>query len=240
MQVTYVNHMGDDLEVVDAARVSFNKRSEWTNRYWMDEAGDPGELKATDEKLIKFLARHNHWTPFAHTAIKLRVSAPIPIRTQCFKHKAGFVENEESRRYISSKPKVFIPKAWRKAAANVKQGSSKETFAKGELLIGDFFPSDYGHQYLDVADAYKEVTDLCVRTYTRMIEGGVCPEQARFVLPQGVEVNWMWTGSLYAYANFYNKRSDEHAQKEIQELAAMVDKIIRPLFPVSWRALVDD
>ena len=137
-----------------------------------------------------------------------------------FKHKIGFVESEESRRYISTTPEVYIPDAFRSAAASVKQGSGDSHHAS----------SYWKHRY-----AYE--TNQAVDTYLAMIGAGVCPEQARFILPQGCEVNWVWTGSLYAYANFYNQRSNSHAQKEIQELAAEVDKIISPLYPVSWGAL---
>lgn len=223
MRVEYVDHMGTDLSVVDAARVSFNKKSTWGETYDSDEDGyylKPA-LKEADAKLINWLAKHNHWTPFAHTAITLRMQAPVPIRTQCFKHKAGFVENEESRRYISGKPQLFIPESFRKSPeGSIKQGS------------GDVH---------EKSEYFKEIYDLMchnmIDEYEEMIKNGVCPEQARFILPQGVEVNWMWTGSLAAYARFYKQRTDPHAQKEVQDLAKMVGDIIEPLFPVSWRAL---
>ena len=137
-----------------------------------------------------------------------------------FKHKVGFVESEESRRYISTKPEVFVPDHFRAAAASVKQGSA-----------GIHPGSD------NWKEIYTETCNKAIETYQTMIDVGVCPEQARFVLPQGCEVNWVWTGSLYAFANFYNQRSDPHAQKEIQELASQVDEIIAPLYPVSWNAL---
>jgi thymidylate synthase (FAD) len=161
-----------------------------------------------------------HWVPFGHPQITLRMSAPIPIRVQCFKHKIGFVESEESRRYISSKPKLFIPDQFRASAASVKQGSAGN------------HPSSYVWK-----EAYTYMCEAAIELYNDMIAEGICPEQARFVLPQGCEVNWVWTGSLYAFANFYNQRSDSHAQKEIQELAEQVAAIIEPLYPVSWLAL---
>lgn len=161
-----------------------------------------------------------HWVPFGHPQITLRMQAPIPIRVQCFKHKIGFVESEESRRYISTRPEYFVPEYFREKAANVKQGSGAS------------------HTHNDIwIERYKEHCDRAIQLYEDMISSGICPEQARFILPQGCEVNWVWTGSLYAYANFYNQRSDSHAQKEIQELADQVDKIIAPLFPVAWAAL---
>jgi len=161
-----------------------------------------------------------HWVPFGHPHITLRMSAPVPIRVQCFKHKIGFVESEESRRYISSRPMIYIPQHFRAAAASVKQGSAgKHPFSDNWMSI------------------YFDRTNDMVNLYMEAINQGVCPEQARFFLPQGVEVNWVWTGSLYAFANFYNQRSDSHAQVEIQELASQVNEIIGPLYPVSWSAL---
>ena len=161
-----------------------------------------------------------HWVPFGHPQITLRMNAPIPIRVQCFKHKIGFVESEESRRYISSRPTYYVPPHFRASAASVKQGSA------GPHPKSDAWLASYIAQCNDSIALYEEA-----------IADGVCPEQARFILPQGCEVNWVWTGSLYAFANFYNQRSDSHAQKEIQELADQVDKIVAPLFPVSWSAL---
>jgi thymidylate synthase (FAD) len=215
MKAEYLNHMGNDLEVVDAARVSFAKSSNWN-----PDMEEPPLLES-DAKLISYLAKHDHWTPFAHTAIKLRMKAPVPIRTQCFKHKQGLVENEESRRYISSTPSLFVPPELRsKPEGSVKQGS------------GGVHPNS--NHWLD---QYEWVCEEAITLYKHMIADGVCPEQARFVLPQGCEVQWIWTGNLYAFANFYLKRTDPHAQKEIQDLARMVGDIIEPLFPVSWKAL---
>lgn len=210
MRVEYQRHMGTDLDVVNSARVSFGKEST--------------ELTEKDVKLIQYLARHDHWTPFAHNAIRLRVGAPVPIRTQCFKHKQGLVENEESRRYIDSRPELFVPDSFRMApTGSVKQGS------------GDTHQdSPYWKKQ------YEHICNQAIDTYMAMIEDEVCPEQARFVLPQGVIVNWIWTGNLYSFANFYNKRTDKNAQKEIQELALKVGEIIAPLFPISWAALTNE
>ena len=130
------------------------------------------------------------------------------------------MESEESRRYISGRPELYVPDAFRSAAASVKQGS------------GGRHQSSNDWQLL-----YKNSCHSMINLYENAIEDGICPEQARFMLPQGCEVNWVWTGSLYAYANFYNQRSNSHAQKEIQELAAEVDAIIKPLYPIAWSAL---
>ena len=208
-EVEYIDHMGSDASVVKAARVSF--------------AGDNEEARGEDKdaKLIKYLAKHNHWSPFAHTSITLRVKAPIPIRTQCMKHAVGFNINEESRRYISGTPELFTP-SFRTQVKNKKQGS-------GDTLIGK--AQDRAEEI------YKYSTLRAISSYEVLLDMGVCEEQARFVLPQGCLVNWYWTGSLSAFARFVKQRSDTHAQLEIQELAAMVSDIIQPLYPVSWKAL---
>lgn len=208
--VEYVSHMGDDLTVVNAARVSFNKESK--------------ELLEKDEKLLQYLAKHNHWTPFAHPQITLRIKAPISIRTQFFKHKQGFVENEISRRYVTFDPEVYYPR-WRGKPTNgAKQGSD------------DFLenPDDSNSCHI----AYSQAVDQCFDIYNMLLRRGVAPEQARFVLPQGTYTEWWWTGSLAAYARFYGQRSDPHAQWEIREYAKAIGKTIEPLFPASWKALL--
>lgn len=208
-QVDLIDHMGTDLSVVNAARVSFAKEHQE-----FDEI--------SDTKLINYLANHSHWTPFSHTAITLRVKAPVPIRTQCFKHKIGLSENEESRRYITIEPEIYIPEFRTKPKGNIKQDS------------GDIHPdNDYWQGY------YKTMCGTAIDTYNKLLEAGIAPEQARFILPQGTMVNWIWTGNLYSFANFYLKRSDSHAQKEIQDIANQVASIIEPLFPVSWNALTN-
>ena len=266
MHALYRNHMGNDLEVVNDARISFAACTEAQS--WQ-EYQIPSEhrcqsantsvayipqLTNQDKNLIGFLARGcrsgdwaanislltandieceeaekilawakrlpPHWTPFGQQTIKLRMKAPIPIRTQAFKHQVGFVANEESRRYIQSTPELFIPEFRSAPEGDIKQGS------------GGIHPRN--------ALWKEEYEDRCARAiamYEDMIADGIAPEQARFVLPQGVYVNWVWTGSLYAYAEFYNKRSDPHAQQEIRDLAEAVATIIEPLFPVSWKAL---
>lgn len=219
MKVEYVDHMGSDLSVVNAARVSMDKVSDWDN-HASNQNGKP-TLSTDDTRLIRYLAKHNHWTPFAHTAITLRMSAPVPIRTQCFKHKSGFTENEESRRYIASTPVVFVPDELRSAPdGSIKQGSG-----------GVHYNSAYWGM------AYDHLTTKCIAQYEDMIADNVAPEQARLILPQGCMVNWIWTGNLASYARFYNQRTDLHAQKEIQDLAKMVGDVIGGLYPVAWKEL---
>lgn len=211
MTVEYVSHMGDDCLVVNAARVSFKKK---INEFNVEK----------DEKLIKYLAEHKHWTPFGHPQICLHISAPVPIRTQCFKHKVGFCENEVSRRYVDDKPTFYKPSEWRKRAANKKQGSSDEILTDQETSILDNNLEKY----------YSDSLEL----YQAMLNDNIAPEQARFILPQSMMTEWYWTGSLAAFARFCNLRLDSHAQKEIQDLAKIVSDIIEPLFPISWKYLV--
>lgn len=244
----YVDHMGTDKSVVNAARLSFGDKIRETTseqdqslirflangvsskdretiieliqRGIVTTSGLQGSRIEAEELYNSIKHQAVHWTPFAHTAISISMKAPIPIRTQCFKHKQGLVENEESRRYISSTPEIFIPEFRSKPEGSIKQGSG------GMHTMNTLLRREYIAQ-----------VNSAVRLYERMLADGVAPEQARFVLPQGAMVNWLWTGNLLALANFYNKRSDSHAQGEIQELAEMVKSVVQPLFPVSWNAL---
>jgi thymidylate synthase (FAD) len=206
MKATYVDHMGSDLTVVNAARVSFAKQH---------DAFAP----LADTKLIAFLARNNHWTPFAHPQVTLHMKAPVFVRTQCFKHKVGFTENEVSRRYIDFEPEIYTPGEWRKRAENKKQGSSNE-IVMNEAVAGFWLHCEHAVAY-----------------YRVLIDNGVCPEQARMVLPQAMYTEWYWTGSLAAWARFVKQRTHEGAQQETAELAKQCAEIIAPLFPVSWEAL---
>ena len=219
--VEYMMHMGDDLTVVNVARVSFNKESEWGEF----DANGNGILSERDEKLIRYLAKHKHWTPFAHPQISLRIKAPIFIRTQLFKHKVGFVENEVSRRYVSDPPTVYYPR-WRGKPTNgAKQGSE------------DFMPID--EEYNTVNRHYEFTVKEALQTYDELLKRGVAPEQARSVLPQGTYTEWWWTGSLSAFARVYHQRIDSHAQWEVRQYAEAIAKIIQPLFPVSWKTLTN-
>ena len=229
--VELVDSMGSDLTVCNAARVSFAKETDWEEDGEAVErlkgtgskyhAEDVRKLSDKDQKLIRYLAKHNHWTPFAHPQITLRIKAPISIRTQFFKHKQGFVENEISRRYVSFQPDFYIPQ-WRgKPKGSAKQGSDEFIALSADNIR-----------------SYGNALELCLYTYDQLIEEGVAPEQARFVLPQAMYTEWYWTGSLAAYARFYKQRIDEHAQWEIREYANTIGKIIQPIFPASWSELV--
>lgn len=206
--------MGSDLTVVNSARVSFNKESNW---------GEEGLLLEKDEKLIKYLAKHEHWTPFAHCMITMHVTAPVFVRTQCFKHKVGFTENEISRRYVNNPPRFWEPDEFRNSAESVKQGSSDKVNCSSK-----YWTMRMRGLHHNIAFLYKQ-----------MLDDGICPEQARAILPQSMITEWYWTGSLAAYARFYKQRTSPHAQRETKELALQIGGIIKELYPVSWSALVE-
>src|SRR6056297_1182999 len=275
MEVTYIDHMGTDLSVVNAARVSFGKKTEWEeNPVWgiNNETGEPywisfGKVSDRDKGLIQFLARGctsgdwddlvekitmkgiqqayddfalnpvtedecekldhelreilnqvknmpTHWTPFGHTAITLHIKAPIFVARQLGKHQVGFVWNEVSRRYVDDIPECYEPTYWRPSAESVKQGSVDTPIGSNPAQI-----SDYG----------KHIRSS-VELYCDMINDGVCPEQARMVLPQSMYTEWYWTGNLYAFANVFVQRTDSHAQREVQDVAHQIGEIIKPLF----------
>jgi len=217
MKAEYVDHMGSDLTVVNAARVSFDKES--------------AEVSYSDQKLINYLAKHGHWTPFSHPQITMRYTVPIFVARQEFKHIVGFTRNEVSRRYVDDTPEFYMPEVWRsRPEGSVKQGSGS-----GEVV---HMGSDYKSEGT-VASNYKDLINTCKYFYEDMLRYGVAPEQARMVLPQSMYTSYYVTGSLAAFARMVKQRTDAHAQVEIQELAKIVDKLIRPLFPVSWSTLTE-
>jgi thymidylate synthase (FAD) len=217
MEVTFIDAMGNDLSVVNAARVSFDKESHWEGGSHPDFDPDK-KLSERDCKLIDYLVRNGHWSPFAHTAISLRIKAPIFVARQLAKHQIGFAWNEVSRRYVDSEPEFYVPDMWRKAADNVKQGSSDEPIDAAE----------YNPAYL-----YRSM----LASYHNALNYGVCPEQARMLLPQSMYTEWIWTGSLYAYSRMYKERTNSDTQKETRDIAERIGREIEPLFEVSWAAL---
>ena len=221
MEAELIDSSGTDLTVVNSARVSFDKESDWNKDI---PATDIKELKESDVKLINYLAIHNHFTPFTHCTITLRENVPLFVARQRFKHMVGFSYNEVSRRYVDSPPEFYEPKEWRRRASNAKQGSSNE--------IVDISKGAYMNEY-------QKALKSCEWTYKHLLRLGVCPEQARMVLPQSMYTSYYVTGSLYAFARAYNLRSDPHAQQEIQYLASLWDKIINVLYPDSWSALTN-
>lgn len=226
--------MGDDLRVVNAARVSFDKESEWDWEYEKESGVIVDmipKLSEKDQKLISYLAKHNHWTPFSHVNITMRETVPIFVARQRFKHVVGFTYNETSRRYVDDVPEFFVPEYWRKSAENKKQGSSDELIDEIEYEGGTFL----------ISKEYEWLIDKCRDIYHTFITAGVAPEQARMVLPQSMYTSYYVTGSLAAWARAYQLRIDPHAQKEIQDLAVQWDSIITsiPELKYSWSALTD-
>ena len=217
IEVKYINHMGDDLTVVNAARVSFNKVSELE---CIDMQKGKYAMKHQDEKLIKFLAKHKHISPFGHCFASFHVKAPVFVARQLVKHK--FLRwNEISRRYVNAAPEFYEPQ-WREAAENKKQGSGND-MGKAERK--------------PVENKYEQLTKGAARTYRRLLELGVCEEQARMVLPQSMMTEWYWSGSLDAFADMCALRCKPDTQYESQLVANQIDDMMSEKFPVSWEAL---
>tara|TARA_R100001377_G_scaffold70912_1_gene46427 strand:- start:536 stop:1186 length:651 start_codon:yes stop_codon:yes gene_type:complete len=215
MKVKFIDKMGSDLSVVNAARVSFAKTSDWDA---IPEAGAvEGLLSTKDEGLIKYLAKHNHWSPFGHASMQIHVKAPIFVARQLVKHQVGLVWNEVSRRYVDDEPEFYEPTEWRLAAENKKQGSSNETIK------------------LDISSTYQSAKEC----YNNMLDLNIAPEMARMVLPQSMYTEWYWSGSLMAFARVCNLRCKPDTQLETQMVANQIDKIGEELFPYSWEALRD-
>lgn len=226
--VTLIDACGTDITVVNAARVSFSKQSEELCNKVIDPAlsEELGEemyelvfsLKEEDKKLIHYLAKHKHTSPFNHAFISFRVKAPLFVARQLVKHK--FLPwNEVSRRYVTSEPEYYFPNEWRKGAENVKQGSG------GPL-------TDQGSAY-EIANM---VTEYAQVGYETMLRNGVCPEQARALLPQNMMTEWYWSGTLGAWLDMLRLRLDSHTQKETRYVAALIHAELVELFPVSCAA----
>jgi thymidylate synthase (FAD) len=212
IEVTYKGHMGNDLTVCNAARVSFGKETEWDYEE-SDAYSFKSHLKTKDRKLIQYLAKHKHISPFGHCFASFHIKAPVFVARQLVKHK--FLRwNEISRRYVDSEPEFYQPTEWRGRSEDKKQGS--EGVVKYEGPLGNY----------NQLDIYKE-----------LLRVGVCPEQARMVLPQSMMTEWYWSGSLDAFADMCNLRCAPDTQAETQEVAWGIDRIMVDLFPVSWRSL---
>jgi len=206
MKVELIDKMGTDLTVVNAARVSYSKTKD--------------VFDGKDEKLIKFLAEHEHWSPFAHASMQFRIKAPIFVARQLVKHQVGLVWNEVSRRYVDFPPEIYKPEAWRGRPVNSKQGSD------GTVELGQ------------TIDHNLETTmESCLILYNTMIQKGVAPEQARMVLPQSMMTEWYWSGTVYAFARVCNLRCKPDTQKETQDVANVIDKLAGEAFPYSWKYL---
>jgi len=216
---TYIDHMGSDLSVVNAARVSFGKSSQLV---FTDDPDDYGSLSERDAKLINYLAKHKHISPFGHAFASFHIKAPIFVARQLVKHK--FLRwNEISRRYVDDEPEFYVPDVWRGRSADKKQGS------EGEVRLGtldDAIVSDSPHEA------------LCA--YNSLLDAGVAPEQARMVLPQSTMTEWYWSGSLDAFASMCRLRLPSDTQQETRVVAQQISKVLGTLFPVSWAALMSN
>lgn len=239
MEVTYVGHYGSDLTCVNAARVSFHKESKWEYDEWIDPpTGETVEsanakgwpvrriqhnphLSKGDEKLINYLAKHKHFSPFNHAFMSFRIKAPIFVARQLVKHK--FMPwNEVSRRYVDEEPEFFLPDLWRAKAENVKQGSSEVGVPDGEFI-----------------NSGLESLTMAVHEYEGLLEMGVAPEMARMILPQNMMTEWIWSGSLMAFSRVCKLRLDPHAQAETREIAEHITRLVPQELGVSWKALME-
>jgi thymidylate synthase (FAD) len=212
IEVNYIDHMGSDLSVVNAARVSFGKKSEWMPRI---HYGEDLVLKPKDAKLIRYLAKHQHKSPFNHTFVTFHVKAPVFVARQLVKHEY-MPWNEISRRYVDDPPDFFKPDYWRGRAENVKQGSSGEVKSNANVA----------YQYHKIEGLYKQ-----------MLDEGVCPEQARMILPQSMMTEWYWSGTLFSFSKMCGLRLKEDTQAETRIVAEQIDVVMQKIYPVSWDAL---
>lgn len=227
IQTTYIDHMGSDLSVVNAARVSFGKKSSWEEPF---EDCDPSlrRLSDRDKKLIQYLAEHKHLSPFGHAFASFHVKAPIFVARQLVKHK--FLRwNEVSRRYVDDEPEFYVPEVWRGRSADKKQGSSDTTV---EFLR----MRGFGEQSVNDGSFKNQMHSLDL--YRDMLTAGVAPEQARMVLPQSTMTEWYWSGSLDAFAAMCRLRCASDTQYESRVVANQISEVMGKIFPVSWDALM--
>ena len=208
--VELIETFGSDLTVVNAARVSFEKEST--------------ELSKQDIGLIKYLAKHEHTSPFFHPQIRLRLKMPIFIAREWFRHTVGLSRNEISRRYVDSPPSIWIPDEFRERDTNLKQGSKATVVPTNDT----------------VRLMYKDAVGVALDAYDKMLLSNVAPEIARSILPQSMYTEFIETGSLAAYVRLCRLRTDSHAQKEIQMYANAVCELIEPYFPHSWEAMMKE
>ena len=204
MNIQLIDKMGGDLSVVNAARVSFAKKKD--------------VIDQSDEKLIKYLADHDHWSPFGHTTLQFLIKAPVFVARQLVKHQVGLVWNEVSRRYVDYEPEFYVPFMWRGKPENKKQGSS-------EL--------EYEYDITPLVDEAK-------RVYNNMLEEGIAPEMARMVLPQNMMTEWYWTGSLMAFARVCNLRNKPDSQEETRMITQQMSRHLLDHFPISAKCLLDE
>jgi len=227
---TYIDHMGSDLSVVNAARVSFGKKSQFEGR-----VGGPDVLSKRDTKLVQYLAKHKHISPFGHAFASFHIKAPIFVARQLVKHK--FLRwNEISRRYVDDDPDYYLPDEWRGRSTDKKQGS------EGVIDLAAIPDSPYNTAILgsgNMKGHIIEISEWLLETYKTLVRNGVAPEQARMVLPQSTMTEWYWSGSLDAFADMCRLRCKEDTQYESRLVADQVSTIMQDLYPVSWVALME-
>ena len=211
MEVELIDHMGSDLSVVNAARVSFGKRKK--------------EFTEGDKKLIAFLAKHGHWSPFGHCSLQFRIKAPVFVARQLVKHQVGLTWNEISRRYVDNEPEFYKVDKWRGRAEDKKQGSDEENII------------EWVNRSQRTGALQLAVENIALKNYNMMLEAGVAPEQARMILPQSMMTEWYWSGTLYAFARVCNLRCASDAQYETRIVANLINKECGKLFPISWTEL---
>ena len=223
---TYIDHMGSDLSVVNAARVSFGKKSAWVEGHNGDHPAIVPVLSERDTKLIHYLAKHKHISPFGHCFASFHVKAPIFVARQLVKHK--FLRwNEISRRYVDDIPEFYMPDVWRGRSADKKQGSDGVIYYNYENFMDETERRSFG------------VDQVCLEQYRDMLSAGVAPEQARMVLPQSTMTEWYWSGSLDAFASMCQLRCKPDTQYESRLVADQISEKMQELFPVSWAALME-
>ncbi len=209
IDVKYIGHLGSDMTVVDAARVSYDRRHD---QYTEEQ----------NTRLIKYLAGHDHWTPFGHCSMTVLVNAPIFVARQLVKHQVGLVWNEVSRRYVDDRPTFYKPDHWRTRPENSKQGSG---------------PNVNVYTATECEFEFENLVDNAVESYDALLKFGVAPEQARMVLPLCTMTQWYWSGSMVAFHRVYTQRISSDSQYETSLVAKRIDEIASNLWPVSWEAL---
>jgi len=242
ISVTYIQHMGNDLTVVNAARVSFGKQKEALGFTGAEGGAMRPILHNSDVKLINYLAKHRHMSPFGHCFVSFHVEAPIFVARQLVKHK--FLRwNEISRRYVDNDPEFYVPENWRERADDKKQGSGNGFV--NELQCDD--TEDYADDKAYLADYWETNTSRYVEDntysssfaiYKELLANNICPEQARMVLPQSTMTEWYWSGSLDAFADMCILRCKDDTQGETRDIAHQISKVMLDLFPNSWQSLL--
>lgn len=241
INVELLDYTGSDLTITNSARVSFNKESSWetSEDIWgEDEHGLYQEtintLSEKDQKLISYLAKHNHWSPFAHSFLSFRIKAPIFVARQLVKHQVGGVWNEVSRRYVDEEPEFYLPDVWHARPENAKQGASEETIKI--IMHYDIGTNEYWLSPIDRSTMNQ--TEQASNFYNDMLKAKVAPEEARMFLPLNTMTEWIWSGSLMFFARVCKQRLDLHAQNATREVAQMINNEIPKEFEHSWKALM--